>query len=140
MSFWHRSTTHIHDVRSYLRAYRPAFWVAVGSVGLIVAMVALLVWRLAPLVSTHPYLPLHYNIYLGVDRFGPWYHILLLPVLSVVFLVLNLSIAAQISETESHAFRLRRRDPLLARLCVWVTPFVQLSLAAGVVFTLLLSL
>ena len=52
------------------------------------------VWRLLPLAEQTPFIALHYNIYLGVDRFGGVYQIFFLPLLGLFFLLLNLSIQA----------------------------------------------
>ncbi len=34
-------------------------------------------------------LPLHYNIYFGVDKFGPWYHSFFMPATGFLFMLLN---------------------------------------------------
>jgi len=53
------------------------------------------VWRILPLAKDVPYIALHYNIYLGVDRFGPVNAILYLPAIGLFFLLLNLFIQAR---------------------------------------------
>ena len=92
------------------------------------------------MVQENPFIPLHYNIYLGIDRFGPWYNVFIFPVLGFVFLVLNLSLASQLSEFENRAFRLKKSEVILSRLIIWLTPILEIILFAGVVFTLLLNL
>lgn len=47
------------------------------------------IWRIVPLSENQPFLPLHYNIYFGVDRFGPWYQVFVVPVLGLLFLIIN---------------------------------------------------
>lgn len=39
-------------------------------------------------------IPLHYNIYFGIDLFGPWYQLFVLPLLGVGFLLLNFFLGA----------------------------------------------
>ena len=34
-------------------------------------------------------IPLHYNIYFGIDLLGPWYHLYIMPAIGLVFLTLN---------------------------------------------------
>jgi len=38
-------------------------------------------------------LPLHYNIYWGIDLFGQWYQSLILPILGLAILVINFILA-----------------------------------------------
>lgn len=35
------------------------------------------------------FVPLHYNIYFGIDLYGPWYQILVLPATGLAFLFIN---------------------------------------------------
>ena len=102
-------------------------------------MVALPLLKLLPIVRGNPFIPLHYNIYLGIDRFGLWYEVFILPVIGIVILVLNLSLAASFSEGEHRVFRLGKSEPVLSRLLLWLTPVIELVLFFGVVFTLLLN-
>lgn len=41
-------------------------------------------------------LPLHYNIYLGIDLSGPYYHIFIFPFLALVLLIFNWRIGSYI--------------------------------------------
>src|SRR3989338_9186084 len=90
----HHVHTHRTQLITYLSAHRSARVVGSVSVVLLIGMVALPLWRLAPIVATNPFIPLHYNIFLGVDRFGPWYEIFILHVLGVTVLFLNFALAA----------------------------------------------
>jgi len=61
-------------------------------VGLIIALVlnALLWWLLySNFNSQTEFVPLHYNIYFGIDLYGPWFHILLMPLSGLVFILIN---------------------------------------------------
>lgn len=68
----------------------------------------LLCWRILPLVYGRDSVPLHYNIYVGIDAFGPWWMLLEVPVLSLVIALLNALFAAT----------LLKKRPMLA-LALW---------------------
>lgn len=70
-------------------------WSSMVSCTLIVASFVLPAWRMLPLAQASPFIALHYNIYLGVDRFGPVWRIFLLPVLGLLFYCVNLFIQAR---------------------------------------------
>lgn len=136
----HHVHTHRNQLATYLRNHRVARVIAGVSVLLLVAMVGLPLWRLAPIVETNPFIPLHYNIFLGVDRFGPWYEVFILPVLGIVILILNFALAALYSVERQTLFGLKTREPLLAIFLLWTTLAIEVILFAGMVFTLLLNL
>lgn len=69
---------------------------------------ALLSWRILPLMYGRSSVPLHYNIYVGIDAFGPWWMLFEVPVMSLVIALINTVIAATF---------LKRR-PMLA-VAVW---------------------
>ncbi len=132
------------DLRSYLVSHAQAKWIALFSLVLVILMVVLPLWRLLPVVRENPFIPLHYNIYLGIDRFGPWYRIFILPILGLIMLILNLLLASRFSEIEHRTHVLpplfHQGEPMLARLVLWLTPILEVVLFAGVIFTLLLNL
>ena len=57
---------------------------------LVIGSFALLLWQVAPVISESRYIPLHYNIYFGVDRFGPWYNAFFLPGIGAILLIVNI--------------------------------------------------
>ena len=65
-------------------------WIAIASAALVALTFVMPVWRLIPVLGEETYIPLHYNIYFGIDRFGPWYYIFILPVLGFLLLILNI--------------------------------------------------
>lgn len=140
MSIRHAFSRSQEHLLVYLRSQTWAKRIAWFSLVLVILMVALPLWKLLPIVSDNPFIPLHYNIYLGIDRFGPWYQIFILPVIGGVILLLNLSLAASFSEGETRMFRLGRSEPILSRLLLWVTPIIEIILLFGMVFTILLNL
>lgn len=70
-------------------------WSAAVSLILVVASFVLPAWRVLPLAQASPFIALHYNIYLGVDRFGSVWRIFLLPALGLLFFCVNLVIQAR---------------------------------------------
>jgi hypothetical protein len=103
---------------------------ALVSVFVLAIMVALPAWRILPLASQTPFIALHYNIYLGVDRFGPVWHIFFLPALGLLFLTLNLFIQA----------RSFRQQKTLALFFAVTTPVLQLVLLVAMVLIILINI
>lgn len=67
---------------------RAARWSLVWSLVILVLLIVIPFLRLRP-VGNSQFIPLHYNIFFGVDKFGPWYWIFQLPVFGLLFLLLN---------------------------------------------------
>ena len=82
-------------------------------------------YRLSP-----DYMPLHYTIYFGFDRFGPKYDIFLFATIGAVILLVNLVIGAAMF----------RKDPLWQALWWGLTAFFQLILIVALVLSVLKSL
>jgi hypothetical protein len=90
------------DLQELLKSLRQMFqksslvrWTTGVSLLLFVATTFLPLWRVLPLAEQSPFIALHYNIYLGVDRFGPVWHIFFIPAISLFFLCLNTLIQAR---------------------------------------------
>ena len=49
-----------------------------------VISVGLLAWRVLPLVYGRDNIPLHYNIYVGIDALGPWWMLFVTPAIAFV--------------------------------------------------------
>lgn len=58
------------------------------------------IWRLLPLAKDQPFIPLHYNVYFGVDRFGAWYEAFIIPALGFLFLFLSLIMQTHFYKSE----------------------------------------
>lgn len=56
--------------------------------------IALLAWRILPMVYGRDSVPLHYNIYVGIDAFGPWWMLFVVPVTAIAIAVINGIVAA----------------------------------------------
>lgn len=54
------------------------------SILLLGLIVFLLVGRLLPLIGGREFIALHYNVYVGVDRVGPWSRVLFVPIIGLV--------------------------------------------------------
>jgi hypothetical protein len=109
---------------------RPMQWSAAISLLLLAAMFALPAWRLVPLSDQSPFIALHYNVYLGVDRFGSLWRLFLLPLLGLLFLIANLSIQA----------RFFRHQKTLALFFAGATPLLQFVLFVAMTLIVLINL
>ena len=105
-------------------------WCVVLSLLFLLLDAALPAWRIVPLSSTRPYIPLHYNIYLGVDQLGSWYQIFTLPVLGLFLFFFNL-----ILQTIAY-----RKEKLLATMLAVATVLIEWLLLCAMVLIVLMNL
>jgi len=63
-------------------------------------------------------MPLHYNIYFGVDLYGPWYQILLMPSIGLAVILINFTIGSF----------LYGRDKMLSYFLAGTASFIQFIL------------
>ena len=47
----------------------------------------------SPLQTAGETLPLHYNIYFGIDFIGKWYEIFIMPTVGIFFIIINFILA-----------------------------------------------
>jgi len=122
-------TTHRAFVDLFLSSpvYRRT---AIVSAIFVLATTLLPIWRIVPLAEASPFIPLHYNIYLGIDRFGPWYSIFLLPALGATLLVVNVIFEAVFF----------RREHVLSKFFAYATVFSETVLFVAMVLIVLLNL
>ncbi|OGF31583.1 hypothetical protein A2533_02835 [Candidatus Falkowbacteria bacterium RIFOXYD2_FULL_35_9] len=55
-----------------------------------------LYWSLRGIIGDNPEsstIPLHYNVFFGVDKFGKWYQAFILPLLGLIILLVNFVLA-----------------------------------------------
>ncbi|MDD4995649.1 MAG: hypothetical protein PHW53_04285 [Patescibacteria group bacterium] len=64
------------------------------SAVLLFALWILATVKIAPLSGEGAFLPLHYNIYFGIDLIGAWYKIFAIPGAGTVFFIVNCVLAA----------------------------------------------
>lgn len=99
-------------------------WTFFASVLLLGLIIALPFWRIVPLSKEQSFIPLHYNIYFGVDRFGPWYAIFVIPAIGLLFLVINLAMQVYFSQTD----RTLTRFFALSTICIQIMLLVSMGL------------
>ncbi len=92
--------------------------------------IALPVWRIVPLAGENPFIPLHYNIYLGIDRFGAWKEIFWLPAVGAFLFILNLFLQAWVF----------RREKFFATLFAFSTVVIEMILFLAMSLIVLLNL
>lgn len=90
----------------------------------------LLSWRILPLVYGRDSVPLHYNIYVGIDAFGPWWMLFEVVLLSLIIGFVNALFAAT----------LLKKRPMLA-LATWsATLFVGILALIALVRIVLINI
>ena len=92
MSFFHRRFTLRHFWLALIvlaRQSRTFQVTCLISFLLLLFLWVLPLWRIVPLAAQKPFLPLHYNVLMGIDRFGPWYHVFIFPALGTLLFFLN---------------------------------------------------
>lgn len=120
----------LKSFQEMLRQERLYMWMLCASVLLWFATLALPIWRILPLASDSPYLPLHYNVYFGVDQFGPWWQVFVPPALGLLFLCVAL-----IMQT-----RFYRNEKMLARFFSISTVFLHVAFLIAMFLLVLLNI
>lgn len=127
---WHAYTTELRDRFSEFKKASVFYrWAVIISLIILLANFALLLWRLAPFFEPGQSIPLHYNIYFGIDIFGQWERLFLLPAIGALFLFLNF--IAQLYFV--------RRIPLLALFFACGTILVEAVLLISLLFVVLMN-
>lgn len=110
--------------------------IIITALGLFINIIIwiLIYFRLRPLVMSLPadeaFIPLHYNIYLGVDKFGAWTNIFFLPGLGLIILFLN----------SLFAVLLYNRKDILSYFLVITNALAQLFLLIATIFIILINI
>ncbi len=105
-------------------------WTFLASAALVVITAVLPAWRLLPGIIDIGFIPLHYNIYFGIDQFGPWYGVFLPAGLGAIILFINITAASMFFRTER----------LLALFLAWGTVAANAVLLTSIIFTITLNL
>jgi hypothetical protein len=87
-------------------------------------------FRLLPTAEGGQYIPLHYNVFFGVDKFGPWYTVFQLPFFGLLVIVVNSFFSARFFEKEK----------ALSMFLIVIALLVQIMLLAAMYFVILLNL
>ncbi len=115
------------ELRKSSKTYRIT---TIVSLVLLALVFLLPVWRIVPLSENQPFLPLHYNIYFGVDSFGPWYNVFVLPILGLVFILLN-------NYFQTLFFK---REKFLTLLFAYTTVVIEAVLLVGMALIVILNI
>jgi len=78
--------------------------------------------------SSSEFIPLHYNIYFGIDLIGPWYKVFVIPILGLVVFFINLLL--------SYIIKIK----VLSYFLIGSSVFAQFILLIGSIFVILLNL
>lgn len=103
---------------------------AVVSALVVLLTVLLPLWRILPQAKDQPFIPLHYNVYVGVDNFGPWYALFVLPGLGITLLFINLVFEAVFF----------KREHVLSFFFAYATVFAEIVLLIAMILIVLLNL
>ncbi|MBI4599097.1 hypothetical protein HY734_02785 [Candidatus Uhrbacteria bacterium] len=123
--------THIAHV--YRELFDTSAWhrrSLVASALAILVMILLPAMRLIPSLEEQSYIPLHYNIYFGIDRFGPWEAVFALPLAGIVLVLVN-------TLCELVWFH---REPVLSPILALAEMGAQAALLTATVFVVLLNI
>lgn len=111
---------HFKDFCLKSHLYRPL---------IITLILNLLIWcfliKLIPISSS--WIPLHANVYFGIDWLGPWIYIFIYPALALIFALINFILAMELQ-----AYNL-----FLSRLILWISLIIQLIVTLGLVFLII---
>ena len=95
---------------------------------------ALILIKFKPFADTlsedQTFIPLHYNIYLGIDHFGPWQRIFNLPIIGLIILILNTILAI---------FTYNRKE-VISYFLTFSSVFIQLIFIIATVLTILINI
>lgn len=102
-------------------------------------IINLLIWiliytKLKPAIilsgKAEAFIPLHYNIYMGIDSFGNWKWIFLLPVIGLLFTFANGIIS----------FLLYNKKKILSYFLSLTMPLIQILLLLSTLFIVLINI
>lgn len=114
---------------AYLKTDRVDLILMLSALFLWILALGIPAWRLLPNINSEQ-IPLHYNVYLGIDRFGPWYYVFLPGLIGSVGWLINLCLEISFIH----------KDRLLVRLLSVVTLIFEFVLVVAVFFSTLLNI
>lgn len=88
------------------------------------------VLRLLPTAEGGKYIPLHYNVFFGVDKFGPWYMVFQLPLFGFLIIIIN----------SLFSFRFFEKEKVLSIFLIAAALLFQVMLLVAMYFVILLNL
>ena len=102
------------------------------SVALNIVTWALLYWQIHPFsyLTETGNIPLHYNLYFGVDVFGKWHSVFAIPGLALAIIIFNNAIA----------YLVYNKERILSYFLVYVQTIIALITFAAAIFVVLLNI
>ena len=91
---------------------------------------SLIAFKFIPLVEVGQPIPLHYNIYFGIDFIGDWYKLLFIPLLGIFFIITNFILSDIVY----------LRDKVISYFLLGANVFTQLILLIGTYMIILINL
>ncbi len=98
------------------------------SLGLNLLTWTLALWFVLPRLKTSPFFALHYTVYFGVDRIGPPWGLLRMPLLGLALLVVNVIVAVRLYRNERLASAFFMAMTLLLEFLVLILTFLSILL------------
>lgn len=81
------------------------------------------------IINQYGEVSLHYNIYLGIDKIGSWYLVLILPLVGLLILIINIVLS----------FKLYIKQQVLSFFLTGIALVVQIIILAAGIFIFLLN-
>ncbi|MFH0988363.1 MAG: hypothetical protein V1763_03245 [Parcubacteria group bacterium] len=131
--------TRIHQFTDNLRSTpgrKNKFMLISTAIGVLANLGAwiLILIRLRPILSSLPpdqsFIPLHYNIYFGVDLFGQWQRIFIMPGIGLAILIINAILALS----------LFNKKKMLAYLLTGIAGAIQIFVLIATVLVILINI
>ena len=98
------------------------------SLGLNLLSWALALWFVVPRLKTSPFFALHYTVYFGVDRIGPPWGLLRMPLLGLGLLIVNVIVTGRLYRSERLAGAFFMALTLLLEALVLTLTFLSILL------------
>lgn len=105
-------------------------WTLVFSFLFCLLTLGLPLWKILPSATLKPFIPLHYNVLFGIDRFGAWWQIFWIPAVCLLSMIVNVCLAAL----------LYQKEKLLSTLLIVGLLFVHLVLFCSMTLIILVNL
>ena len=112
-------------------AFRTSAGTVIWPLFVNLAIWVVLYIKIKPLsfISEFGQIPLHYNIYFGIDKIGPWYNVFALPLIGLIVIIFN--------NILGYTFYLKEK--LISHFLVGSQFIVQIILAFGAFLIILLN-
>jgi hypothetical protein len=75
-------------------------YLTIAAVLLQIGLWLLIFIKILPIANESDFFSLHYNIYFGIDLIGNWYRIFIVPIVGLVFLIINILLIISLYKRE----------------------------------------